>query len=109
MQVRAETLEPDALLTALKAGHFYSSTGPDLYDVRIERDLAVVRCSPATKILLSGGAPGAEVAQGTDLTECSLPLAYFRGTHCRITIEDATGGRAWTNPIHLPPVDNSLR
>jgi hypothetical protein len=103
VHVRAEVLEPDALLAALKAGHFYSSTGPELYDVRVEADVVVVRCSPATKILLSGGHPGAEVAQGTDLTECSLPLALFRGTHCRITIEDATGARAWTNPIHLPP------
>ena len=57
--------------------------------------------SPATRILLSGGHPGAEVAQGTDLTECTLPPALVRGAHCRITVEDATGGRAWTNPIHL--------
>lgn len=26
-----------------------------------------------------------------------------RGRHCRITVEDATGARAWTNPIHIPP------
>lgn len=107
VHVRAEVLEPDALTTALKAGHFYSSTGPQLYDVRIEGDVVVVRCSPATKVLLSGGHPGAEVAQGTDLTECSLPLALFRGNHCRITVEDATGARAWTNPIHLPPQPSS--
>ncbi|WBQ07306.1 CehA/McbA family metallohydrolase [Kribbella sp. CA-293567] len=107
VHVRTETLDPDALLAALKAGHFYSSTGPELYDVRIEDDVVVVRCSPATKILLSGGHPGAEVAQSIDLTEAALPLALFRGTHCRITVEDAAGGRAWTNPIHLPPVDNS--
>jgi hypothetical protein len=64
--------------------------------------VVVIRCSPATKVLLSGGVPGAQVAQGTDLTECSLSLAMFHGTHCRITIEDTTGARAWTNPIHLP-------
>ncbi|MGW7683932.1 CehA/McbA family metallohydrolase [Kribbella sp. NPDC054772] len=102
VQVRAESLEPNALLAALKAGHFYSSTGPELYDVRIQGDAIVVRCSPATKVLLSGGHPGAEVAQGTELTACSFPLTMFRGTHCRITIEDATGARAWTNPIHVP-------
>ncbi|MFG1912846.1 CehA/McbA family metallohydrolase [Kribbella sp. NPDC048928] len=106
VHVRAESLDPDALLSALKAGHFYSSTGPELYDVRIEGNVVVVHCSPATKILLSGGHPGAEVKQGTDLTEASLPLGLFRGLHCRITVEDAAGGRAWTNPIHLP-VDNS--
>jgi hypothetical protein len=106
VHVRAETLDPDALLSALKAGHFYSSTGPELHDVRIEGDDVVVECSPATKILLSGGHPGAEVEQGTDLTGATLPLSLFRGLHCRITVEDAAGGRAWTNPIHLP-VDNS--
>lgn len=101
IHVRAETLSPDALLTALKAGHFYSSTGPELYDVRIEGDEITVRCSAATKILLTGGHPGAEVALGTNLTECTFPLHLFRNTHCRITTEDATGARAWTNPIHL--------
>ncbi|HET6739735.1 MAG TPA: CehA/McbA family metallohydrolase [Kribbella sp.] len=106
VHVRAETLDPDALLSALKAGNFYSSTGPELHDVRIEGDDVVVECSPATKILLSGGHPGAEVEQGTDLTGATLPLSLFRGLHCRITVEDAAGGRAWTNPIHLP-VDNS--
>jgi histidinol phosphatase-like PHP family hydrolase len=102
VHVRAEALDPDALLAALKAGHFYSSTGPELYDVRIEADAITVHCSPATKILLTGGHPGAEVLQGTDLTECTFPLTLFHGTHCRITVEDATGHRAWTNPIHLP-------
>ena len=102
VHVRAAVLEPDALVQALKAGHFYSSTGPELYDVRIEGDVVVVHCSPATKVLLSGGTPGAEVAQGTELTECSLSVTMFRGTHCRVTVEDTTGGRAWTNPIHLP-------
>ncbi|MET9316328.1 CehA/McbA family metallohydrolase [Kribbella sp. NPDC003505] len=100
VHVRAESLEPDALLTALKAGHFYSSTGPELYDVRIEGDTITVQCSPAAKILLSGGHPGAEWAEGTDLTEATFPLTLFRATHCRVTVEDASGGRAWTNPIY---------
>jgi hypothetical protein len=100
VHVRAESLEPDALLTALKAGHFYSSTGPELYDVRIQGDTIMVRCSPATKILLTGGHPGAEYVEGTGLTEATFPLTLFRATHCRITVEDESGRRAWTNPIY---------
>ena len=100
VHVRAESLEPDALLTALKAGHFYSSTGPELYDVRIEGDTITVQCSPAAKILLSGGHPGAEWVEGTDLTEATFPRTLFRATHCRVTVEDASGRRAWTNPIY---------
>jgi len=102
VQVRSESLEPDELLRALIAGQFYSSTGPELYDVRLDGDVMRVRCSAAVKVLLSGGVPGAQVAQGAGLTECSLPVAMFRGSHCRITVEDAAGGRAWTNPIYLP-------
>ncbi|WP_433160717.1 CehA/McbA family metallohydrolase [Kribbella sp. CA-247076] len=99
VQVRAEILDPDSLLAALQAGHFYSSTGPELYDVRIEADVVAVHCSPVSKILLTGGVPGAEVAQGTNLTECELPLTMFHGTHYRVTVEDPAGARAWTNPI----------
>ncbi|MET9591977.1 CehA/McbA family metallohydrolase [Streptomyces sp. NPDC006516] len=101
VNVLAETLDPGLLLAALKAGDFYSSTGPELYDVQLTDEAVVVRCSPADKVVLSGGAPGAQVVEGTDLTECSLPHAMFRGGYCRVTVEDAFGGRAWTNPIHL--------
>ncbi|MFF2021181.1 CehA/McbA family metallohydrolase [Streptomyces sp. NPDC058171] len=103
VQVRAESLDPQALLASLKAGHYYSSTGPELYDVRLADGLITVRCSPARKVFLSGGAPGAQVVQGEAVTECSLPVAMFGRGHCRVTVEDAAGGRAWSNPIHLGP------
>ncbi len=46
--------------------------------------------------------PGAEVIQGEALTQCSLPLTLFKARgYCRVTVEDAAGGRAWSNPIQL--------
>ena len=103
VQVRAESLDPEALLAALKAGHYYASTGPELYDVRLgDGDgLLTVRCSPVRKVLVTGGAPGARVVEGEALTECSLPVAMFGHGYCRVTVEDAAGGRAWSNPIQL--------
>lgn len=103
VQVRAESLDPEALLAALKAGHYYASTGPELYDVRLgDGDgLLTVRCSPVRKVLVTGGAPGARVVEGEALTECSLPVAMFGHGYCRVTVEDAAGGRAWSNPILL--------
>ncbi|MET9674692.1 CehA/McbA family metallohydrolase [Streptomyces sp. NPDC006482] len=103
VQVRAESLDPDQLLAALKAGHYYSSTGPELLDVSLTSEHITVRCSPVRKVLITGGAPGAQVAQGKDLTDCTLPLAMFGDGFCRVTVEDETGGRAWSNPIHLAP------
>ncbi len=46
--VKSEALTPAALLEALKAGRYYASTGPQIYDVRFEgRSRVHVRCSPA--------------------------------------------------------------
>lgn len=101
VQVRAENLDPEALLSALKAGHFYSSTGPELHDVQLGDGVITVRCSPVRKVLVTGGVPGAQVVEGDGLTECSLPLAMFGRGYCRVTVEDAGGGRAWSNPIPL--------
>ncbi|WP_035920654.1 CehA/McbA family metallohydrolase [Frankia sp. QA3] len=101
VQVRARSLDPRALLAALKAGHYYASTGPDLHDVALHDGMITVRCSPVRKILLTGGTPGAQVIEGDGLTECSLPVAMFGHGYCRVTVEDATAGRAWTNPIPL--------
>lgn len=48
MHVRAEALDPAALLAALKAGHYYSSTGPEIYSIRRDGKLTI---SPASKVL----------------------------------------------------------
>ncbi len=101
VQVRAESLDPESLLAALKAGHYYASTGPELHDIQVEEGVITVRCSSVRKVLITGGAPGAQVIEGESLTEGSLPVAMFERTYCRVTIEDMTGGRAWSNPIHL--------
>ncbi|MEN8649703.1 CehA/McbA family metallohydrolase [Streptomyces sp. 21So2-11] len=103
VQVRAESLDPEELLSSLKAGHYYSSTGPELLDIQIDEGLIMVRSSPVRKVLITGGAPGAQVIQGEALTQCSLPVAMFAQGYCRVTVEDANGGRAWSNPIHLGP------
>jgi hypothetical protein len=102
VQVRAESLDPDALLAALKGGHYYSSTGPEIHHIRREGADLLVGCSPAAKVVLSGGVPGARVETGPSLTECSLPLDMFaRSPYVRVTVIDGRGARAWTNPLWL--------
>ena len=104
VQVRAETLDPAALLAALKAGHYYSSQGPTIEDVSLDDGRLAMSCSPAAAIYVGG--PGqlcrwVRDESGTGLTSASFPLAPFLGAYCRITILAATGQRAWTNPIWL--------
>ena len=102
VQVRAESLEPDALLAALKAGHYYSSTGPEIHHIGVTGGELTIRHSAASRVLVTGGAPGKEVRAGDALTECTFPLSTFAGSaYVRVTIVDAGGGRAWSNPIWL--------
>ena len=107
VQVRARSLTPEALLAALKAGHYYSSTGPELHDITIDAGMITVRCSPVRKIMITGGAPGVRAIEGAVLTEGSLPVAMFGPGHYRVTVEDSTGGRAWSNPIQPGPPSSS--
>jgi hypothetical protein len=103
VQVRAESLEPGALLTALKAGHYYSSQGPEIRHLAIEGNQMRLECSPARAVFVSGRGSRARTAVSptADLTTCTLGLEPFAGSYCRVTVVDQAGKRAWTNPIWL--------
>lgn len=101
VHVRSESLDPDALLAALKAGHYYSSQGPRIYDLSIDSSMVRIACSPARGVFVSGYSQRSRKQLGSAITECELPLDLFQGSYCRVTIVDAAGKRAWTNPIWL--------
>lgn len=99
VQVRATANDPAALLAALKAGDYYSSTGPTIEDVRCDGECIHVRCSPSEAIFVSGRGAKYEAVYGPNCTRASLPIAKFAGAYCRVTVMDAARRRAWTNPI----------
>jgi hypothetical protein len=101
VQVRAESLDPDALLASLKAGHYYSSQGPEIHNIALDGDRVHVACSPAKAIFVSGRASGGYFETGEALTECTLSIERFTSAYFRVTVVDAAGKRAWTNPIWL--------
>ena len=102
VMVKAEENEPTALLSALKAGEYYASTGPELHDFRIEGDKVVVECSPSEHIIAIGANAASRVAHGDGLTQAELPLERFqKGGWVRAAVQDAAGKRAWSNPIWL--------
>lgn len=99
VQVRARSLDPAELLASLKAGHFYSSTGPTIEDVAVRDGVVEIRCSPASRILVTGGVPGKQLVAGKELTEAALPVDRYRNGYFRVTVVDSDGQRAWSNPI----------
>lgn len=111
VQVRAESLDPAAILAALKAGYYYSSQGPMIEDIVIDGDTLSIRCSPAQAVYLSGRTgtvrkegrilPGFQSRFGDGITDATFPLDAFAGDWCRVTVLDAANKRAWSNPIWL--------
>ncbi|WP_284178073.1 PHP domain-containing protein [Rhabdaerophilum sp. SD176] len=102
VMVKAVANTPYELLAALKAGAFYSSQGPTIEQVTIADDTVEIVCSPCQAIMALGRGSLAEQQIGTGLTRAQLPLGKLRrGGFIRIAIADATGRRAWTNPVWL--------
>lgn len=99
--VRAERLEPDALLEALKTGAYYTSQGPLIHDIQIEDRELAIQCSPVSSIFVTGAGRKTRHAHGHRLTEWRCSLEPFLGSYCRVTVVDAAGKRAWSNPIWL--------
>jgi hypothetical protein len=101
VEVRAERLDPAALLSALHAGAYYSTQRPRIDDVRVEDGRVHVACDPVRSAALTGiHGWRSDVALGEPaLTEASLDLARLRSPFWRLTVTDADGRRAWTNPV----------
>lgn len=101
VMVRAESLDPDALLQSLKDGRYYSSQGPTIHDLEIDDEAVTVRCSPAGVVSLMGRGSKSETKIGGGLEQVTLPIRRFKGSWFRVTVIDAGGKRAWSNPIWL--------
>ncbi|WP_172298463.1 PHP domain-containing protein [Pseudoruegeria sp. HB172150] len=102
VMVKAEENDPDALLAALKAGTFYSSQGPDLRNIVIEDDKIVVESSAIVSMIVQGRGCLAKATHGLSMTRSEMDLDKFSASPwIRVSVIDAAGRRAWSNPIWL--------
>lgn len=101
VQVKSETLEPDALLAALKAGNYYASTGPEIVSIERDGDTLSVAASPVRSIVLAGPGAKSAVVHGDSITEAKLDLSRFAGGWCRVVVTDMAGKRAWAQPFEV--------
>jgi hypothetical protein len=101
VMVQAPDLTPDAIMPSLRAGRYYSTTGPSFLDITQEGDQVTIHTSPVQFVRLVGsGSRGLRLGgfDGSLITEASFtipedwPYAY-------LDIEDASGHRAWTNTL----------
>lgn len=102
VMVKSETLEPEALVDALKAGRFYSSQGPEIHALQVSSTEVIVECSPASSIIALGRGSAGAFSTAPGQRTARLPLDKFRkGGWLRVVVVDEAGRRAWSNPVWL--------
>lgn len=101
VMVKAEENDPDALLTALKEGAFYSSTGPDIRGRYWNDDTVTVDCSAAVWVIVQEQGSAAVATHGASMTRATVSLDRLANSDwMRVTIIDAAVKRAWSNPVY---------
>jgi hypothetical protein len=115
--LKASDRTPEAVLGALRAGAFYSSTGPAIEELTVEDGVVELRTTPARSVvLMTGRTRGASVNAGRSgysyrgevlgrgedggITAARLS-APRQAPYGRIEVTDENGGRAWTNPLWI--------
>jgi len=104
VMVKARELTQEAILEALEGGAFYSTTGPEIHDLRLEDGVATVHCSPVERIhFVCDWALGCAVRAWDSplLTEARFQLRNNGETYLRVECIDRQGRRAWSQPIFL--------
>lgn len=113
--VRVPERTPAAVLSSLREGRCYGSTGPRLHDIVVEGNRVEVRCSPCRAVtLVSGKSSGAAVNAGRlgyryagEILETSDAGLVVRARlevppaarHVRVEVTDAAGRKAWASPF----------
>ncbi len=101
VQVKAESLEPELLLEALKKGRYYSSQGPEIKDITVAGDEVRISCSPASVISIAGRGSRSKGKCGSAMTEASFDIGRYRDAYFRLTVTDDAGRKAWSNPVWM--------
>ncbi len=105
VNVKAQSLDPEALLGALKAGHFYSSQGPQINAIELVGKEISIATSPVDCITVVCGNSRTCVRYGKAITEASFDLKRLEqgwllnkpSPWFRVTAIDHAGKRAWSN------------
>jgi hypothetical protein len=107
VHVKAESLDPDALLSSLKKGLYYSSMGPQIHAIEMNGKEISIACSPVDTITVLCGTSRTVLRNGRAITDASFDLARLekgwllkqQSAWFRVVVIDNGGKRAWSNPI----------
>jgi len=98
VMVAAENLTMHDIVTALKSGHHYSSTGADIINLTLEDTHLEVETSPCFNIVVAGQGHKSLSYNGQNITKASFDLTALKSKWFRVSIMDQAGHMAWSNP-----------
>ncbi|MBR2977285.1 MAG: hypothetical protein IKC50_03305 [Oscillospiraceae bacterium] len=110
--VESDSNRSDALITAIRAGKFYASQGPEIH-LRREGNRIVLDCTPAVEILFYSNVVYVcgRAVRGEDLTHAEYEIVpdtkdekgktIAGDRFVRAEVVDAQGNRAWSNFIEI--------
>ena len=104
--IEADNLTYDEIISAMKQGDLYSSTGPQIFSIYLEGNKLTVECSPVATVALNTERRWAKRVSGNHLTCVEFDLTdYFNAnlafknrnrSFIRLTLIDEKGKSAWT-------------
>lgn len=103
IMVAAAERTPAAILSALRAGHFYSSCGPVIHDIAYDGRRISIETSPVQFARLVGpNSHGQRVGSfdGRRLTSAAFDVPDD-WRYMYLEVEDGQGRRAWTNHLFV--------
>lgn len=104
VQVQAAALNPVDIVKSLKQGGFYSSSGPEIYDLRVVDGQLTIECSPCKFIMFKSfpqrGAFRGNFDSGEPMTQASMEVERDM-QYIRVECIDFQGNVAWSNPIFV--------
>lgn len=105
IMVKAPELTEQAIMKALRQGHFYATQGPTIQHIRFDKGKLTVHCSPVKEIrfIMNRGRGKRVLAEDGGLLHAASMPTREEG-YVRIECIDENGLRAWSQPLFMEEV-----
>jgi hypothetical protein len=102
VMVKSKEFTHESLMESLLSGRFYSSSGPEIRDIRIEDGEVIVECSPVNAIhFITYERRGKSIrANGNGPLTSARWTLHGDELYVRVECEDFNGKSAWSNPMY---------
>jgi hypothetical protein len=100
VMVKSKHNEPTKILNSLKEGAYYSSQGPEIFDISLNKNELSILCSPASYIIISGFGSASLYKNKPNMQNTTFQIGSLpKKKWIRVTVIDKNGKKAWSNPI----------